>query len=354
MSLVSLGYGPYFSAQLELLDRPDLVPARLLSEGRDVCHLGGTVAALGELSGKLRRELGPLDRPAVGDWVAVADDGHRAIIHRVLDRRSALLRRAAGSSGAGQVVAANVDLFFVVTSANLDFNPRRLERYLAAVWDSGASPVVVLNKIDLAGDLDALAAELEAVALGVPIARVSATTGAGLDELRAHLAPGLTIALIGSSGVGKSSIINRLLGDDSLAVQGLRNDDKGRHTTTRRELLLLPGGGILIDTPGMRELGLIEDAGGIDASFADIAELAAGCRFADCGHDAEPGCAVTAAIATGELPADRLASYRKLLREVAAAERLRDPAKARRSKQRWKAIHMAMRARKKVDPKLQR
>jgi ribosome biogenesis GTPase len=295
--------------------------------------------------------LGPLDRPIVGDWVAVVEGQGRAIIHHVFQRRTAMLRRAAGTQARGQVVAANVDLFFVVTSANRDFNPRRLERYLTAVWDSGAEPVIVLNKVDLGADVDAMVDSIGVVGLGVPMVRTSARTEVGLEELRGFLAPGRTVGLVGSSGVGKSSLINRLLGRDALEVRELRDHDKGRHTTTRRELIDVPTGGMVMDTPGLREVGLIEDEVGMDASFAEIAELAEECRFRDCVHQGEPGCAVAEAVATGRIDEARLASYHKLKREIAAAERRRDPVHAGRSKRRWKSIHVAFRARTKVDPK---
>ncbi|HVK74682.1 MAG TPA: ribosome small subunit-dependent GTPase A [Kofleriaceae bacterium] len=349
-SLISLGYGPWFAAALSTLDRPDLVPARIVAVDRGRFHLAGARAPVAELTGRLRHELAPAEHPTVGDWVAIADDRERALVHAVLPRRTVMIRRAAGLAGEPQVVAANVDAFLIVTSANRDANPRRLERYLAIIRDSGAEPVVIVNKSDLGGDAEVVA-ELRAVAGGAPVLAVSAATGAGLDGVRALVGPGRTVGFVGSSGVGKSSLINRLLGRELQVTGAIDGEDRGRHTTTRRELIELPGGGVLVDTPGMRELGLIEDGGGLAASFADVTELAATCRFGDCRHDGEPGCAVAAAIDAGDLDEARLASWRKLEREVAHAERRRDPAAAARSKQRWKAINVAQRARAKVDPK---
>jgi len=352
-TLASLGFDDFFSSQLAELDGA-WVPARIVAEGQSSFHVAGCRAPLADLSGRLLRTLDKLSRPVVGDWVAVVDGADRASIQHVLERRTTLVRRAAGTRREPQVVAANVDTFFVVTAANRDFNERRLERYVTAVWNSGAEPVVVLNKIDVDADLAPLLEAIERAAIGVPLVRASAATGAGLDELREHIGPGRTVAFIGSSGVGKSSLTNRLLGRDVQAVAGLRHDDRGRHTTTARQLIELADGGVLIDTPGMRELGLLDDEGGIETTFADVTAFAERCRFRDCTHEAEPGCAVLAAVEAGELPADRLASYRKLVREIAAAERARDPLVASRTKARWKATHRAMRARSKVDPKLKR
>lgn len=355
LDVSSLGFGPFFAAQHELLGRPELVPARVAGESPGCYQLLGCRSALAELSGRLRRELTGLARPAVGDWVAVAlgEPGSRAIVHHVFDRRTSLVRRAAGRTGAPQIVAANVDTFFIVTSVQRDLNLRRLERYLSVTWDGGAEPVIVLNKIDLAGDADvaALVASIDQVGAGATVLPVSAQTGAGFDRLARHLGAGRTVGLIGSSGVGKSSLVNRLLGSEQLTTAPIDADGRGRHTTTRRELVTLPGGGVLVDTPGMRELGLVDDEGGIEASFPDIAALAESCRFRDCAHQGEPGCAVGAAAESGALSPDRLASYRKLLREIAAGERRRDPVQSQRSKQRWRAIHVAMRARAKLDRK---
>ena len=359
MQLASLGYGPFFSDSFESLARPDLVPARVTSHrGAHLLVAGaGAGAQRAEPSGRLRHELSSVELPAVGDWVALAPGARPddlAIIHHVLPRRTALLRRAAGTRGEAQVVAANVDTFLVVTSANRDANPRRLERYLAAIAESGADAIVVINKADLctADELAAVAAPLEASARGLPVVSVSAATGAGLAALAGAIRPGHTIALVGMSGVGKSSLVNRLLGDQRQAVAAIDDNDRGRHATTRRELMVLPGGGVLIDTPGMRELGLAEDHGGVAACFDDVLDTARACRFRDCRHAGEPGCAVATAVDDGALDPDRVASFHKLEREVAAAERRANPVLAARAKQRWKAVHQAQRARKKVDPKL--
>jgi ribosome biogenesis GTPase / thiamine phosphate phosphatase len=352
--LSSLGFDDFFAGQMADLAGADWVPARVAAEGQSSFHLVGCRAPLGDLPGRLLHTLDKLERPVVGDWVAVTDSDGRATIEQVLERRTVLVRRAAGTRNEPQIVAVNVDVFFVVTAPNRDFNERRLERYVTAVWNSGAEPVVVLNKIDLEPERDELREAIARAAIGVPLVEVSAHEGVGLDDLRAHIGAGKTVGFIGSSGVGKSSLINRLMGRSVQAVGDLRADERGRHTTTARQLVELPGGGVLIDTPGLRELGLLDDVGGVETSFADIAEFAQHCRFRDCAHAGEPGCAVEAAVASGELPAERFESYRKLVREIAAADRNRDPALASRTKARWKEIHRAMRARAKVDPKLKR
>ncbi len=351
--LAALGFDAFFAKQRDALP-PEWVPARVAAEGQNSFHLLGCRAPLGDLSGRLLRSQHKLTRPVVGDWVAVVDGAERAQIQHLFERRTALVRRAAGTLAEPQVVAVNVDVFFVVTAANRDFNERRLERYVAAVWNSGAAPVVVLNKVDLITEREPLLEAIARAAIDVPVVCASAKTGEGLEALRAYAQPGKTVGFIGSSGVGKSTLTNCLLGREQQAVGELRSDERGRHTTTGRQLIQLPEGGVLIDTPGMRELGLLDDASGVETSFADVQALAEHCRFRDCAHAGEPGCAVAAAVERGELPAERFAGYRKLVAEIAATERKRDPVLAGRSKARTKEISRALRARAKLDPKLKR
>jgi ribosome biogenesis GTPase / thiamine phosphate phosphatase len=284
--------------------------------------------------------------------VAVQASGGRGLIQHVMPRATVLSRRRP-MLVEPQVVAANVDLVFIVTAAGGDLSPRRIERYLAAVWVGGARPVVVLNKADQASNLTAEVAELAAVGAGVTSVVTSAATGQGLDELRALIPPGSTVVLVGSSGVGKSSLLNRLLGEERQLTREVRlTDETGRHTTTRRELLELPGAGWVIDTPGMREFALWDAEEGLGEVFEDIEELARNCRFRDCTHRSEPGCAVAEAIDQGTLSGDRLASFEKLRREEAFLQRKRDRGSQSSAKRRWKTIHKDQRARQKVDPKL--
>lgn len=274
------------------------------------------------VSGKFQYDaLSASDYPVVGDFVlADCTDPDTAVIHRVLPRKSLFVRRAAGTGQAEQAVAANVDTVFLCMSLNNDFSLRRLERYLSVAWESGAQPVVVLTKADLCGDVAQKQLEVESVAVGVPILVVSSMAEDGYAQILPYVTAGRTVAFVGSSGVGKSTLINRLLGEERLATGGLRSDDKGHHTTTHRELLLLPNGAMVIDTPGMRELGMWDTASGVEQTFADIEALAARCRFRNCAHTGEPGCAVRAALESGELDADRWQSYQKLRAENAYAE----------------------------------
>ena len=269
------------------------------------------------VSGRFQHEVLTLsDYPAVGDYVmAELNGGDTAVIQRLLPRRSLFVRRAAGSAKSEQAVAANVDTVFLCMGLNNDFNLRRLERYLSVAWDSGAVPVVVLTKADLCADLEEKLAEVKNTAIGVDIIVTSSKEDDGYSQITPYITEGKTFAFVGSSGVGKSTMINRLLGEERQGTNGLRSDGRGRHTTTRRELLLLPNGATLIDTPGMRELGMWDSESGIETTFADIEALAAACRFGDCTHTGEPGCAVQAALESGELSKERWHSYKKLCAE---------------------------------------
>ena len=338
----ALGWSPSREAEFEQHVADGLSPARVAAQ-----HRGGYVVYTergerpAEIAGRLRHAAATAaDLPAVGDWVAVEDGptAAAATIHALLERSTMFSRKTAGEEAAEQVVAANVDVVFLVSAFGEDLNVRRIERYLVSGWESGAQPVIVLNKSDLAADLAAAVAEVEAVAFGVPVHVVSCLDGAGLDELEPYLSGNRTVALLGSSGVGKSSLLNRLLGWERQDVQTLRGDGKGRHTTTHRELVPLAKGGLVLDTPGMRELGLWSAEAGVDETFSDLAELAAGCRFTDCAHQSEPGCAVRAAIADGRFAEERLSSYRKLQRELERLELKTDPrarAEARRHRRRF-------------------
>jgi ribosome biogenesis GTPase len=303
------------------------------------------------LSGRFLREAVEGGHPAVGDWVAltVRPGEGAGTIHSVLPRRSAFTRKAADSVQTVQVVAANVDIAFLVVAMNGDLNARRLERYLASAWQSGARPVVVLTKSDLTRDPQAAMADAEAAAFGVPVIAVSVVTGEGIDGLRDHLKPGETAVLVGPSGVGKSTLVNALNGEVVMATGATRADDaRGRHTTTHRELILLPSGAMVLDTPGMRELGLLDAQDGVETTFEDVKSLAATCRFRDCGHTNEPGCAIRAALEGGALDPGRWKNYRKLTRELAFVERKEDRAAREAERKRWISIAKAQRAGKKV------
>ena len=320
-TLVELGWTETFACHFEPFAREGLVAARIAVEHRTKY---GVYTERGEaeaaLTGRARHEeAARIDRPAVGDWVAMAPPppGGAGAIHAVLPRASAFTRKVAGHQHEEQVVAANIDVAFLVTSLNAELSPRRLERYLTLAWKSGARPVVVLTKADLAADPAALVREVEAVAVGVSVLLTSAKTGLGIEELRGLLADHKTGTVLGSSGVGKSTLMNALAGWERQDTGRIRvADDRGRHTTTRRELVRMPGGGLLIDTPGMRELQLNEAGDGLLSAFDDIAELAKGCTFRDCGHGSEPGCAVKDAVAAGRLSTERLESFHKLVREL--------------------------------------
>jgi len=339
-TLQELGWCDFFARQAG--NESVLVPARVAGENRELyrllCEQGEFLA---ELNGKLRHATASrADLPAVGDWVLAQPRlrENRAMIHRVLRRKAKFSRKIAGRKTLEQIIAANIDVLFLVSSLNRDFNPRRMERYLTLAWDSGARPVVLLNKADLCENSEGFRAKAENAAMAARVVLTSATRGDGLEELHAILRGGggpqscVTAALLGSSGVGKSSLINALLGNalpagGRLATQAVREgDDRGRHTTTSRQLLLVPGGGVVIDTPGMRELQLWDAADGIGHTFADIQELAARCRFRDCRHQSEPGCAVRAAVESETLDAFRVESFHKLEREEQFLEAKQDAA----------------------------
>ena len=330
-SLVPLGWSGRHAAQMAALNLPDAVPARVARVDR-----GGALVICDD-GPRSVRGLGV----AVGDWVAVRD----VDVAAVFPRHSVVSRRAAGRAGAEQVIAANVDVVLVVQGLDRPLRVRRIHRALALAWDAGAAPVVALTKADLA-DAPAMKAVLADAAPGVEVHTVSVHTGQGLEALAAVARPARTIALIGESGAGKSSLANALVGAEAMATGAVRDGDaKGRHTTTARHLIPLPGGGVLIDTPGMRELGLWEAEGGVARAFRDIEELAGGCRFRDCRHESEPGCAVRAAAASGELDPGRLDSLRDLRRELAAQELRGDERARRRAGRRGeRALRQALRA----------
>lgn len=356
MNLTTLGFSTYFEEQLTAFKEEsklaNCVPARVTLEHK---HSYRVLAEEGEWLATVAGHFAYTsqareDYPAVGDWVLVEKmpGEEKAIIHKLFNRKSVFSRKVAGQEIKEQIVASNVDIVLLVMSLNADFNIRRLERYLVAAWDSGAKPVIVLTKADLCEDITSMVREVELVAFGVDIFVTSARSGEGIEAIQTLFTEGVTGALLGSSGAGKSTLMNALSGEELMKVSGIREDDaKGRHTTTHRELIVLPSGGCLIDTPGMRELQLWDQSESLSSSFRDIEEFAAACRYRDCTHHMEPHCAVQQAISDGALEQSRLQSYFKLQKELAFIERKTNIQAKLNEQRKWKQIAKGMKKGKK-------
>ena len=353
MNLSDMGWSPSYAAAHAALNLEHTAPARVIVETRRQYGLkaeSGDYQA--EVTGRFAHEVSArADFPVVGDWVAaeLLDDG-RARIHAVLPRHSRFSRKAAGPVTEEQVLAANVDTVFLVTGLDHDFSLRRIERYLVTAWDSGARPVILLNKADTRDEPERYIDDVGTIAHGVPVHALSALTGDGMEALRVYCTPGATLAVLGSSGVGKSTIINALFGEARQATQAVREDDsRGRHTTTHRELFFLESGAMVIDTPGMREFAPWTDEAGVAEGFADIEALAEACRYRDCTHENEPGCAVRAALASGELDHGRIRGYRNLQREARWLDRKQDEQARRAESRKWKNIAKMGRQRRRFE-----
>ena len=340
--LALLGWDSYFQEKFEPFKHDGYVPARVTADFGMEYLVQDAEGSTRASAGRRLRNDGLL-LPAVGDWVALLRRKPVSSVHGVVERRTVFSRKVASNESKEQVLAANVDVAFVVAAAT-DVNARRIERYLTIAWQSGAVPIVLMTKADVVDSRDELRAELEAVSMGTPVLVTSSVTGEGMDEITRRLQPALTGVLLGPSGAGKSTLINRIVGSDVMRTRLIHRSGEGRHVTSHRQLVLLPGGGMIIDTPGLREAQLWEGEEGLENLFDDIEELALRCRFTDCGHSTEPGCAITVAIADGTLDVARFDSYRKLQRELRAIAAKSDARIRIEERRKWKQIAMAGKA----------
>jgi ribosome biogenesis GTPase len=366
-TMIQLGWDEQFEQGFAPFKNQGMIPGRIERENRNLYLVACAQRRLSaEVSGRFRNEArSRADFPAVGDWVALKpmDTENRAVIHAVLPRKSCFSRKAVLSGGMPdtggkteeQVLAANIDTVFLVSGLDGDFNLRRIERFVAVAYDSGAAPAIILNKADLCQNLDKRVQAVESVAVGIPVHAISAVSGDGLPVIRQYLSSGRTVAFLGSSGVGKSTIINALLGEDRLETRAVReHDSRGRHTTSHRELIVLPDSGVVIDSPGMREIQLWGDENSIKQAFDDIEAMAEYCRFPDCSHVNEPGCAVLMAIDDGRLDPGRFANYLKLHKEARHLERRKNKRLQRSSERaRDKRYRQYFKEMKKINKKFQ-
>jgi len=341
--LTTFGWDKFFEANFETYARNGYTAGRVALEHKNLFRVYTQFGdVLAEISGRLRHDaIKRSDLPSVGDWVVIRSrpERERVTIHAVLPRRSNFTRKIAGARTEEQIVGANIDTVFLITALNQDFSLRRLERYLMVAWESGANPIIVLSKSDLCDRVADAVNEVQAIAPGVPIHPISVVTGSGLHGIAQYFMRGQTVALLGSSGVGKSTLINHLTGDDHLKVQAVREfDDRGRHTTTHRELVLLPGGGLVLDTPGMRELQLWDGDDSLQFVFDDIEAVAEQCFYSDCRHEGEPQCAVQEALVAGTIESGRYESYGKLQKELKYVARRKDKLTEITEKKKWKKL----------------